>query len=94
MPEQWPQVSELMSDTPEFASFNRFSDLQIRSLLYYQAEIEALKEKLKDEEWDDYRRGNGDAATYCRRAKYLVASDSDQWKIMKKIRVVLKEYSE
>ncbi|CAG8973469.1 hypothetical protein HYALB_00011065 [Hymenoscyphus albidus] len=83
-----------MSDTPEFASFNRFSDLQIKSLLYYQAQIELLKQDLQEEEWEDYRRGDDTVSKYCEQANYLVSSKAKQWEIMKEIRKLLKEYNE
>ncbi|CAG8953878.1 hypothetical protein HYFRA_00010839 [Hymenoscyphus fraxineus] len=91
---EWPQVSRLMSDTPEFASFNRFSDLQIKSLLYYQAQIEILKQELQDEEWEDYRRGDDTVSKYCEQANNLVLSEAKQWEKMKEIRKLLKEYNE
>lgn len=87
-----------MKDTPEFASFNRFSDLQARSLLYYQAELTLLKQELIEHEWEDYRRGDGDASKFFTRADYLVESANEennkQWVTMEKIRKVLKSYSE
>jgi hypothetical protein len=93
----WPQVAELMSNIPDFASFNRFSALQIKSLLYYQAELEILKAELREEELEDYRRGDERAIEYSKRADFLVRSRNKenhrQWDVILKIRTVLKEYS-
>jgi hypothetical protein len=87
----------LMSNIPDFASFNRFSDFQIKSLLYYQAELEMLKAELREEELEDYRRGDAEAQLYAKRADYLIQSrnrtNHRQWDVVVKMRTVLKEYS-
>lgn len=90
-----------MAASHDYASFNRFTDLQFRSLLYYQAELEILKKDLQKEEWKDYRRGGADAAHYSKRADYLVRprerddeTASKQWRIVLRLRDVLKQYSE
>ncbi|EPE35222.1 hypothetical protein GLAREA_10919 [Glarea lozoyensis ATCC 20868] len=94
----WPQVAELMSNVPDFACFNRFSNFQIKSLLYYQAELEILKAELREEELEDYRRGAGDAQKYAKRADWLVQSkyqeNHRQWDVVVRMRAVLKEYNE
>lgn len=41
-----PQLALLMARNHEFAAFSRFRDLNIKSLLYYQAELEILGKKL------------------------------------------------
>jgi hypothetical protein len=53
----WPEIAKLIADTPDFEAFQSFKDLQIKSLLYYQAELALLRQKLDDVEYDDYRRG-------------------------------------
>lgn len=94
----WPQVAVLMSKTSDFACFSRFSEFQIKSLLYYQAELEILKAELQEEEWEDYRRGDEDAKRYSKRADYLVKSrygeNKRQWEKVVEMRKVMKEYSE
>lgn len=93
----WPQVAMLMAKTPDFASFSRFRDLNIKSLLYYQAELTRLRKKLHEEELEDARRGDAEASKYARRADMLINSEEpndSQWELVKQIRVVLKEYSE
>ena len=87
-----------MAKTPDFASFSRFRDLNIKSLLYYQAELTELRKKLHKEEWADYRRGDEDTKWFFKRADLLIDSEDEpnhpQWETMKQIRVVLKDYSE
>jgi len=93
----WPKVALQMSDTPDFAAFSRFRTLNIKSLLYYQAEITKLQKKLHEQEWDDYRLGDEDARDYAAYANFLADSakygDGVQWKLVKDLRVLLKEYS-
>lgn len=97
----WPEVAALMANTPCLASFSRFRRLNIKSLLYYQAELTALEKKLHKREWQDFRRGIGNAKTYSKCANRLVKSGNpksknckEQWKLVKETRVVLREYSE
>jgi hypothetical protein len=94
----WPHVAMLMAKTPDFASFSRFRDLNIKSLLYYQAELTKLRKKLHEQEWEDYRRGDNKARDYAERADFLINSKKkdchEQWKLVEEIRIILKEYSE
>jgi len=97
----WPKVALLMAQTPDFASFSRFRDLNIKSLLYYQSELTSIRKSLHKQEWKDYRLGAEDEKhEYCNRADYLVNSKesggepSKQWALVLKMRSVLKEYSE
>lgn len=52
----WPRVSMFMAKKPHFASFARFSDLNVKSLLYYQAQLTSLRKQLHIQERDDQRR--------------------------------------
>lgn len=97
----WPKIAMLFANTPEFASFSRFRDLNMKSLLYYQAELVRLRKELHNVEWRDYRHGSAQTKLYSERAQYLVGSerrkrpdDRRQWEVVKRIRVVLKDYSE
>ncbi len=93
----WPRVAMLMAKTPDFASFSRFRDLNVKSLLYYQAELTRLRKKLHEEELDDALRGDEEAVKYAQRADKLIKSEAPnnrQWELVKEMRVVLKEYSE
>ena len=46
-------LSRLMSDHPEVLIIRSFSELQIRSLLYYQAELAELEAELEEIERED-----------------------------------------
>lgn len=95
----WPTVAKMMSTTPEFGNLCRFSDLNMKSLLYYQAELYKLRMDLHKLEYHDKRtaeRGSRPSNFYWR-ADFLVASKDqethEQWDVIVKIRKVLKEYS-
>jgi len=98
----WPQVAHLMATHPEYASFQRFRDLNVKNLLYYQAELDDLRRRLHKTEWRDHTRGDfRDASALNSNIAILVRSgESDemrgsrQWLIVQNIRHVLKEYSE
>ena len=97
----WPKVALLMAQTPDFASFSRFRDLNVKSLLYYQAELTSIRKSLHKQEWKDYRLGGEDKKHhYSRRADFLANSKesggkpSEQWAKVLKMRTLLKEYSE
>ena len=96
----WPRLAHLMAELPEFASFSRFRHLNVKSLLYYQAELTRLQNQLHQQEWRDFRDENRELALYAKRADVLVqaeyfenAHEKVQWELIKKIRLTLKEYS-
>jgi hypothetical protein len=96
----WPQLTELMVKNPGFESFQTFRDLNIKSLLYYQAELCSLRKQLHKLEWKDHRTGKlPHAEEFCANIEFLVQSADDKQKrkkqidLVKQIRVVLKEYS-
>ena len=90
--EGWPRVALLMAKTPDFAAFSRFRDLNVKSLLYYQAQLTRLRLKLHKQEYKDLRRNKNN---FARRADYLMSDKgSEQFKLVIEIRTVLKEYSE
>ena len=95
----WPKVALRMANTPDFAAFSRFRDLNIKSLLYYQAELTRLRARLHRAEVRDYQNGSDEAREYANRADYLIDSEKldakskKQWELVKRMRVVLKEYS-
>lgn len=49
----WPQVAKLLAQVPEFQSFQAFTDLNMKSLLYYQGELEDLRQELPETERKD-----------------------------------------
>ena len=98
----WPQVAHLMATHPEYASFQRFRDLNVKNLLYYQAELDDLRHQLHETEWKDHLEGGfPDAEVLNSNIASLVQSgESDerrarmQWETVQRIRHVLREYSE
>lgn len=97
----WPQLVDLMVKSPGFESFQTFRDLNIKSLLYYQAELVSLRKRLHAIEWKDHRAGNFDnSGELCANVEFLLQSEfsehprgPNQMKLVKKMRRVLKEYS-
>lgn len=89
----WPQLAQLMAKTPDLAAFPRFRDLNVKSLLYYQCELDHLRRKLRKLERTD-KVNNKYYAEY---ADDLVVGEkgvkSEQFQTIKDIRRVLKEYS-
>jgi hypothetical protein len=77
----------MMAKTPDLASFSRFSDLHVKSLLYYQAELTLLREKIHRFEYEDAAHEN-----WAERADKLVQSRSKQFETVKEMRAVLKDY--
>ncbi|KAF2449756.1 hypothetical protein P171DRAFT_351404 [Karstenula rhodostoma CBS 690.94] len=92
--EGWPQLAQLMADQPDFAAFPRFRDLNVKSLLYYQVELNSLRKKLHKLEHAD--KAHSRNKTYSLYADTLVneANASEQLQTMRNIRMTLKEYNE
>ena len=42
----WPSLAHVMSGVPEYAAFSRFTELNIKNLLYYQAELDILRQEI------------------------------------------------
>ncbi|KAH8598741.1 hypothetical protein B0O99DRAFT_566099 [Bisporella sp. PMI_857] len=49
----WPNLARIITDNPGLEAFQSFRDLNIKSLLYYQAELHQLRAKLHNQEWTD-----------------------------------------
>jgi hypothetical protein len=93
----WPKVALLMAKTPEFAAFDRFRDLNTKSLLYYQTQLTLLRKKLHELEYQDHLYGDGKQPLFAKHADLLVEAEEDsslQWKLVLEIRSLLKEYSQ
>jgi len=101
VPAGYPALVKLIVKYPEFEAFQSFKDLNIKSLLYYQAELDELRRDLHRLEWRDYRGEPFHGAEECCLTvdRLLWGRDSGdknagrQYKKMEKIREVLKEYS-
>jgi len=98
----YPKLVKLIIDHPGFEAFQSFKDLNIKSLLYYQDELQKLRRELHKVEWTDYQNEPfEDAAQYCLRPDMILQGGTDaesedarrQYDLIKKIRKVLKEYS-
>jgi len=94
----WPQLVHDMVENPGFESFQSFRDLNIKSLLYYQAELDQLRKDLHALEWKDHRNG-GQSAVFCENIRSLLLTKrrpeecQEQLSKVKEMREVLKEYS-
>ncbi|PQE03097.1 hypothetical protein CJF31_00011630 [Rutstroemia sp. NJR-2017a BVV2] len=60
----WPSVTQLIVKHPDFEAFQIFKDLNIKSLLYYQAELEELRRRLHILEHEDPINGESPDAKY------------------------------
>jgi Family of unknown function (DUF6594) len=102
----WPELAKLIAENPDLEAFPAFTDLQIKSLLYYQAELIYLRKELHAAEWNDHRNGNSSdgSSEFATDLEllYLVASAArddenvttpKQWELMVQIREVLEKYS-
>ncbi|KAH8660977.1 hypothetical protein BGZ60DRAFT_530968 [Tricladium varicosporioides] len=90
----WPKLAEFMTKTPDFAAFSRFRDLNIKSLLYYQAQLFAIRKKLRKQEYEDFH-GGIQTKKFAKRADFLMDHEgSEQFKLIIKMREILKEYNE
>lgn len=102
----WPELAKVISTTPDFEAFPAFTDLNLKSLLYYQAELTLLRRKLHEAEYDDSRTLAHDGlepGAYGKRLDKMFLSRNDkfkdkpkwqkQWTLIKQIRELLKEYS-
>jgi hypothetical protein len=96
-----------MTEEPETYVFRTFNKLNVKNILYYQAELAHLEQELEEIEDADATCGISPRQDYARRWKKLQAgielSDLDQqpntqgaelqWQTFKKIRRVLEKYS-
>lgn len=94
----WPALARVIARNPELEAFPAFSDLAIKSLLYYQAELIYLRKQLHDAEWNDYFYGGDPEANFADDLDWLFyaresGTEPRQWAIMEKIRGVLEKYS-
>ena len=100
----WPELAKLIAKTPDFEAFEPFRDLHIKSILYYQAELILLREKIHQAEYEDSLLGekNGvkHASNFAEDLQYLIESRNSgnpelhkQWTLIEEMRKVLKKYS-
>jgi hypothetical protein len=97
----WPEVAKFIAEKPDFEAFESFKDLNIKSLLCYQAELVDFRSQLHQTEWKDHRRGRFENAQELgQRMDYLLETRNSEDKnarkqmdLMTRVRKVLKEYS-
>jgi hypothetical protein len=102
-PSGWPQVAQVMALTPGFEAFQAFKDLNLKSLLYYQAELVTLRKDLNTVEWQDLRKEDSDYSNkFAEDLGYLFSARKrkdggvgvqQQWGLVMRLRETLKEYS-
>lgn len=92
----WPQLVDVMVEHPCFQCFPAFKDLNIKSLLYYQAELDQFRENLHELEWEDHHNVD---IRLCSDVEILLKSEHEagdsckQINMVREMRKVLKEYS-
>jgi hypothetical protein len=100
--EGYAKLGAFMGTHPEHAIFRRYSALNAQNILFLQAELHLLEERLRELAYEDETSGNWHRRKYSRDWYFLSESsspqsaegeDSRQWQLFLKIRGKLKEYS-
>jgi hypothetical protein len=101
----WPALARTIASKPAFVVFPSFTDLNVKSLLYYQAKLIKLRKELHEAEYQDFFNGDSSQIHFAEDLDWLfdsVQSDSEQkdleycpeqLKILEKIRIILDKYS-
>jgi hypothetical protein len=93
----YPKLAAKIEIQPELAIFRRFGALNAQNLLYYQAELVDMEEKLREQQKRDDKDLKGAKSSYAKTWYRLQESnldgDTDQLDLVMKIRQTLKEYS-
>jgi hypothetical protein len=92
-----------MTAQPDFEAFPRFRDLNVKNLLYFQVELDDLRDQLmkrEKEDWSKWRTSGNEARNFAKHADSLIDTqygtnpkDRKQWELVLKIRERLNEYS-
>jgi hypothetical protein len=94
------RLASVMGMFPDVAIFRRFSTLNVENILYLQAELVDLENRLKEAAQADalsddaIRRENYRALYNLSQAEFLPNGNGLQWKIFLQIREVLQQYNE
>lgn len=95
----YPKLSKLMGSYPDVALFRKFGDLNAQNLLFLQAELTHLEEKLKFLRFDELR-SEDPKALQRQQSWWSLSGNADddeepsqEWEIIREIREKLKEYS-
>jgi len=100
----WPKLAKIIAKIPDLEAFASFTDLNIKSLLYYQAELIYLRKALHKAEYVDYRQSSEeDASLFAEDLTFLIEARDEsiqnqelppkQWIIIEKIRTTLEKYN-
>lgn len=97
MTEGYPKLAVLQGTYPQLGIYRRFATLNARNLLYYQAELVDLEERLDKETLEDLKATEEKRKSHSR-DWYSLSKTADgvpthQWDIMLKIREKLLQYS-
>jgi hypothetical protein len=108
--EGWPTLSKIIAKKPDLEAFASFTDLNIKSLLYYQAELICLRKELHKLEWgDSLAPKNKNPYFYSENLEFLISARDEsiesegsdkpvpmpeQWILIEKIRRTIDKYSE
>ncbi|RYP64242.1 hypothetical protein DL771_008866 [Monosporascus sp. 5C6A] len=101
----WPLLAKLMEQQPGFEAFSRFRELNIKNLLYYQVEIDSLRQSLEAiEKVDRTKPALNVESDFYKYADTMIrigrsgGSKPDpsraQWKLMLELRSCLRDYNE
>jgi hypothetical protein len=99
-PNGYSKLASLMGQNPEVAIFRRFNKLNARNLLYLQAELAELEERLERATKADQDASDPNRKIYDRHWLSLSecgttpGGDPEQWNLVLEMRAKLKEYSE
>jgi hypothetical protein len=105
----WPTLTKVIEQESSLEAFATFTDLNIKSLLYYQAELIYLRKELHRVEWKDFRASEDDCRSrYANNLEFLIAEREgsiasagsenplplpEQWILIERIRTTLDKYS-
>ncbi|KAI8623903.1 hypothetical protein F5Y19DRAFT_343177 [Xylariaceae sp. FL1651] len=90
--EGWPLLAELMVKRPDFEAFSRFRELNVKNLLYYQVQLEQLRNSLRNMEERIYKNPSYE---YLKDAgNFIDNPDQPYWELVEKLRRLLREYNE
>ncbi|KAF8854021.1 hypothetical protein BDZ45DRAFT_747999 [Acephala macrosclerotiorum] len=98
----WPELAKTIEQYPDFEAFPTFRDLNIKSLLYYQCQLNKMRAELHELEWEDHRDSQcPEARDFNSRVDFLITSASypkedvarEQIDLIERIRVVLEKYN-
>ncbi|KAF4624145.1 hypothetical protein G7Y89_g14028 [Cudoniella acicularis] len=100
----YPLLAKIIAEKPDLEAFPTFTDLSIKSLLYYQAELIHLRKMLHKAEWEDFRNEeDSKLPLYSANVQLLILARDKairngetppkQWGIIEKIRATQEKYN-